>query len=80
MADAAGRGPKSAPGPGVQKGKIDRLRPLYSMMLGEQGLATIHAHVSQLQRENDTSVRALNPAISSARNAKGSGEVPQQAH
>jgi hypothetical protein len=44
------------PWTGGPEGELDRLRLPYRVMLGEQGFAIIHSHVSQLQLEAVTSV------------------------
>jgi hypothetical protein len=65
------------PWTGGPEGEIAKLRLPYRILLNEQKFVVIHAHVSQLQLENVTSVRALHPANTDCPECKGKGEVPQ---
>jgi hypothetical protein len=64
------------PWTGSREGDVDRLRLPYRIMLGEQGFAVLHCHVSKLQLET-ASVHTLHPANTECLECKGSGEVDQ---
>ena len=65
------------PSTGGPEGEIAKLRLPYRIVLNEQKFVVIHAHVSQLQLENVTRVRALYPGNTDSPECKGKGEVPE---
>ena len=64
------------PWPSGPEGEIAKLRLPYRILLNEQKLVVVHAHISQLQLEA-TRAQELHPAKTDCPEHKGKGEVPQ---